>query len=237
MLEFTLNSSRNGKKSRWAKKYPRKRILKRGSEKAAGWYPHNWYDDSYHYFGGDLHKFLLANIGRPVDKVFSEFLKRCRRGTEKYNLRDKFYVMFKEKSDIDYSGGFYITNGIVNYKKRTKRPTSKPYTSMEDFNRATMPALGPICRVCDTTHTKQFLGIFRLAYDVKKRVYIVERSVFDSDLELQTRYKPCSIYAIGEGISEIYFASQYKVNSVSYQLYSNWYDQKPDSKYMFITRI
>lgn len=64
MIEFTLN--RNGKKSRWAKKYPRKRILKRGSEKAAGWYFHNWYDDDYHYFHGDLHKFLLKNVGRKV---------------------------------------------------------------------------------------------------------------------------------------------------------------------------
>lgn len=78
MIEFTLNRDRNGKKSRWAKKYPRKRILKRGSEKAAGWYFHNWYDDGYHYFHGDLHKFLLKNVGRPVDKVFSEFLQRCR---------------------------------------------------------------------------------------------------------------------------------------------------------------
>lgn len=71
MIEFTLNRNRNGKKSRWAKRYPRKRILKRGSEKAAGWYFHNWYDDGYH-----------------LDKVFSEFLQRCRRGTEKYNLRE-----------------------------------------------------------------------------------------------------------------------------------------------------
>lgn len=27
MIEFTLSRARNGKKSRWAKKYPRKRIL------------------------------------------------------------------------------------------------------------------------------------------------------------------------------------------------------------------
>ena len=40
MIEFTLNRNRNGKKSRWAKKYPRKRILKRGGEKAAGQYFH-----------------------------------------------------------------------------------------------------------------------------------------------------------------------------------------------------
>ena len=70
MLEFELKRSKKGKRSRWSKKYPRKRILKKGSEKAAGWYFHNWYDDNYHYFHGDLHKFLLKNVGRPVDKVF-----------------------------------------------------------------------------------------------------------------------------------------------------------------------
>lgn len=127
MIEFTLNRNRNGKKSRWAKRYPRKRILKRGSEKAAGWYFHNWYDDGYHYFHGDLHKFLLKNVGRPVDKVFSEFLQRCRRGTEKYNLREWFYDMFEEKENIDYRGGFYLSNGIINYKKKSKRPKG-PYT-------------------------------------------------------------------------------------------------------------
>lgn len=115
MIEFTLNRNRNGKKSRWAKRYPRKRILKRGSEKAAGWYFHNWYDDGYHYFHGDLHKFLLKNVGRPVDKVFSEFLQRCRRGTEKYNLREWFYDMFEEKENIDYRGGFYFAAFIIYY--------------------------------------------------------------------------------------------------------------------------
>lgn len=121
MIEFTINRNRSGKKSRWAKKYPRKRILKRGSEKAAGWYFHNWLDGGYHHFHGDLHKFLLKNVGRPVDKVFSEFLQRCRKGTEKYNLKELFYDMFEEKEDIDYRGGFYLSNGIINYKKRSKR--------------------------------------------------------------------------------------------------------------------
>lgn len=45
MIEFTLSRGGSGKKSRWAKKYPRKRILKRGSEKAAGWYFHKWSGD------------------------------------------------------------------------------------------------------------------------------------------------------------------------------------------------
>lgn len=143
MIEFTLNRNRNGKKSRWTKKYPRRRILKRGSEKAAEWYFHNWKDDSYHYFHGDLHKFLLKNVGRPVDKIFSEFLQRCRRGTEKYNLREWFYNMFKEKENIDYRGGFYLSNGIINYKKKRKRLkrsyVSLPFT-LQQLNTQSLPS-------------------------------------------------------------------------------------------------
>lgn len=127
MIEFTLNRNRNGKKSRWAKRYPRKRILKRGSEKAAGWYFHNWYDDGYHYFHGDLHKFLLKNVGRPVDKVFSEFLQRCRRGTEKYNLREWFYDMFEEKENIDYRGGFYLLTDGYKLDHRRQYPEGTEY--------------------------------------------------------------------------------------------------------------
>lgn len=85
MIEFTLNRNRNGKKSRWAKRYPRKRILKRGSEKAAGWYFHNWYDDGYHYFHGDLHKFLLKNVGRP--KALPLSVKTIRRSTLPIHIR------------------------------------------------------------------------------------------------------------------------------------------------------
>lgn len=105
MIEFTINRNRNGKKSRWAKKYPRKRILKRGSEKAAGWYFHNWLDDDYHHFHGDLHKFLLKNVGRPVDKVFSEFLQRCRKGTE---VASYFYMGIAKIAEVGLGVGFYV---------------------------------------------------------------------------------------------------------------------------------
>jgi hypothetical protein len=186
MIEFTLNRNSNGKKSRWAKKYPRKRILKRGSEKAAGWYFHNWYDDSYHYFHGDLHKFLLKNVGRPVDKVFSEFLQRCRRGTEKYNLKEWFYDMFKEKENIGYRGGFYLSNGIINYKKRGKKPESSCAPSplmLQQFNTQSLPSkrrLYDICKRAKETHEKQLLGTFYIStglYKTRKAtVYVVAKS-------------------------------------------------------------
>lgn len=190
MIEFTINRSRSGKKSRWVKKYPRKRILKRGSEKAAGWYFHNWYDDNYHYFHGNLHRFLLKNVGRPVDKVFSEFLQRCRRGTEKYNLRKWFYDMFKNKGDIDYTGGFYLSNGIINYKKRSKRPKDSyvpsPYI-LAQFNTQNLPSkrnLYNICKKAEETHEKQLLGTFYISdglYESRKAtVYVAAKSDYEA---------------------------------------------------------
>lgn len=81
MLEFKLKRSSNGKRSRWSKKYPRNRISHRGDEKYAYWFPNNWADEKYTYLHGKLGKFLKANLFRPVDKVFSEFLQRCRKET------------------------------------------------------------------------------------------------------------------------------------------------------------
>lgn len=75
MIEFGTKRSGGGKKSRLHKKFPRKKIDKVG-EKVAGWFRSNWDDDSYPYFSGNLRKFLLSNVGRPVDKVFSEFYRK-----------------------------------------------------------------------------------------------------------------------------------------------------------------
>lgn len=50
MIEFGLKKrATNGKKSRCLRKFPRKRILHRGDEKAASWFRNNWIDDNYIY--------------------------------------------------------------------------------------------------------------------------------------------------------------------------------------------
>lgn len=233
-LTFSLKKAHGGKRGRWSKKFPRKKIFTRRGEKAAYWFRNNWIDDSYTYLHGDIHKFLLANIGRPVDKVFSEFLKRCDKTAHKYNLKYRFYDYFEEKSEIDYHGGFYLTNGIVNYKKPTKKPKSKPYILIEDRNRAALPVLAPICRECDATHTKQFLGIFWLSYGTQKRVYLVEKNVYDTDLNLQVKYKPCYIHGVGRGINEC--LSWGYQDKPRYELYVGWYGENLFSKYIFITK-
>lgn len=235
MIEFELGRARNGKRYRWAKKFPRNKILHRGDEKSAYWFKNNWIDDNYSYFKGDLNKFLMSNVGRPVDKVFSEFLKRCRRGTEKYNLRKWFYDMFEEKSDIDYHGGFYITSGILNYKKRTEKPKLRSYVSIVDYNRQIMPDIVLLCKECESNHTKQLVGEFKLSYKVQKRVYLIEREVWLNDLKLQAHYRLCSIYGVGKGVSKSVWNSQDKMYKVSYEVWDSYSWSLPE--FVFITKI
>lgn len=186
MIEFTLNKNSKGRRSKWSKKYPRKGILRKGSDKAVGWCPHNWIDDNYYYLGGDLTRFLLANVGRPVDKVFSKFLQRCRKSTRKYNLKERFYSMFKSKEDIDYKGGFYLSNGIINYKKKSIRPKDSYVPSpfvLAQFNIQNLPSgksLYDICKKAEETHEKQLLGTFYILTDLyksrKATVYVATKS-------------------------------------------------------------
>ena len=237
MIEFGLKKrATNGKKSRCLKKFPRKRILHRGDEKAASWFRNNWIDDNYIYFKGNLGRFLKSNVGRPVDKVFSEFLDRCNKSARVYNLRKWFYDMFKEKSEIGWSGGFYITNGILNYKKRTKKPKSKSYISMCDYNRQLIPDIAALCKQCEISHLKQPMGVFGLVHNVQKSVYVVERSVWLSDLKLQAHYKLCSIYGVGRGVSKIVWNFQDKMYRATYELWDGYrWDNLPE--FVFITKI
>ena len=236
MIEFGLKRSRNGKKSRFLKKFPRKRILHRGDEKAAFWFRSNWIEDNYRYFNGNLNKFLLSNVGRPVDKVFSEFLDRCNKSANVYNLRKWFYDMFEEKSEIGWSGGFYITNGILNYKKRTKKPKSNPYIGIGDYNRQLMPDIVTLCKKCESSHLKQLVGEFKFTYNIQKRVYLVEREVWLNNLKLQFHYRLCSIYRVGKGVSKSVWNSQDKMYKATYELWDGWgWSKLPE--FVFITKI
>lgn len=230
MIEFDVERAGNGRRTRIKRKFPRKKVLHRGDEKLCNWYPNNWDEDNYPYFHGNLTKFLMSNIGRPVDKVFSKFLSRCKKSASRYNLKQEFYDMFEKKEDIDYTGGFYLTNGIVNYRKRTKRPYHS-YINIEDFNRAAMPSLTAICKKCESTHTKQYLGVFYISYYSRKRVYVVERSVYDADLKLQSKYKPCYIHGVGRGVVEESWGYRIK-----YLTYVGWYGEHLESKFIFITK-
>lgn len=107
MIEF----KERGRGTKWHHKTPRSRINRLSGDRA------KW------AFNG-IERFLEVNISRPVNKVYSEFLERCDKSTKSYNLKKIFYDHIEEKENITWYGGFYVTNGILNYKKRTSRPKS-----------------------------------------------------------------------------------------------------------------
>lgn len=47
-----------------------------------------------------LEKFLLANVGKPIDKVYSEFLKRCGKSVRRYNLKREFYRSIQKMESL-----------------------------------------------------------------------------------------------------------------------------------------
>lgn len=246
MIEFGVKRASNGRRTRIKRKFPRKEILHRGDEKLCNWYPDNWDDDNYPYFHGNLTKFLMSNIGRPVDKVFSKFLSRCKKSALRYNLKQEFYDMFEKKEDIDYTGGFYLTNGIINYKKRSNPPYPKRPVSISDLNRELLPRnLNILCKRCVETHLPQLLGKFWLDCESKREVFIIEREVFDTGWMFDVRtyraisnYRRCFVWGLGSGVNERSWTSQDKAYPrVTYELngtYASIYDN-PDI--VFITKI
>lgn len=100
MIEF----KERGRGTKWHHRTPRARINRLGGDrvayKEANWFKNNWEDDRGKWAFNGIERFLKVNIGRPVNKVFSEFLERCDKSTKSYNLKKIFYDHIKEKDEI-----------------------------------------------------------------------------------------------------------------------------------------
>lgn len=179
------------------------------------------------------------------NKVYSEFLERCDKSTRLYNLRRIFYRYIEEKEDIGWQGGFYVTNGILNYKKRTSRPWScKPlsgYINMEEYNRNNMPKLKPICELADETHKKQLVGTLYCGYSGEpKLVYLIRKEDWlDIGNGDSLRYKLCTISGVGDSVIRSVYSRMSKPDAITYSLHYSWFagaSKDPRSDYLFITK-
>lgn len=246
-IEFNRVKSHS---SKWSKKYPRTRINNHGGDRkaaiAAGWYKFNWEDDHINMLDSKLiTRFLKSNIGRPIDKVFSEFLEKCDSKLRKhYPLKQEFYSYIEEKEDIKWLGGFYVTNGILNYKKRVKyNPPQYPikfscitYGEAENYNITNMPKNKDIVLICEKankTKSPQYLGnlcVYEGRNIVKKSVYIIDIDAYTPTFE------PCRIAGYGNGIGIFNFPSQSRYN-VATAVFSDllWCDDK--IRYKLATKI
>lgn len=68
----------------------------------------------------EIKGFLKARTGRPVDKVFSEFLSEMRKHRRNYDPQQVFHQIVSADGH-SCRHGFYVTNGILNYERKRKR--------------------------------------------------------------------------------------------------------------------
>lgn len=174
-LTFGLKRS-STKSKRTHKKFPRCKFkdptaIPRNL-KELGYCKHNWNDDDYTYLNGDIKKFLKFHIGHPINKVFSKFLSRCN-NLGRFNPKEEFYSFIQNKEDIDSQrGGFYVTNGILNYKKPVKKSNyqviNKYNENQKRFNKL---YLRPLIKALIELRVPQCIGKYLLR-EGEKTIYI-----------------------------------------------------------------
>lgn len=104
------------------KRFPRATINNKGGDRKAFKVVTSCWGYKDYYDHKQVYRFLRANVGRPMNNVLHDFIGKCGKSVTDYSPREILYKYIQEKEDIDWWGGFYITNGILNYKPRKKRP-------------------------------------------------------------------------------------------------------------------
>lgn len=237
MITFKARKNRNGRKSRGWSKFPRgtKRIKNFEGTYVRMRYPY-WYG-----YGTitteNLKRFLLANVGRPVNKVYSEFLKRC--DSSVYDPKYKFFRRLKKKEEIDSRwGGFYVTNGILNYKKR-KKPTTRKTISYADLNEQSMPEKSRILEICKQAERSQkavFLGRFYVYACPDWNYRLASVYVIPTRINYLTRARNVTVVGIGVGITLFEEACGYKPKTqVEFVMRDSSLQHNTDT-YEFITK-
>lgn len=221
MLRFGTRRGSNGKKSRSITKFPRgAKVLKNYEgthlpmRKLFGW------EEGYMVTAEKMKRFLLSNVGRPVDKVYSEFLKRCDKTIT--NPKETFFEWIKKKDELDYWGGFYITNGILNYKKKRKTIKRK-FISYESLNKEILP------------HKEEILKACRKAKEAQGPVLLGRFYVYDRDYSYNSRLK--TIYVIPKDVPSFYTKN---VNIIGFgagvDVYEESFNYKLRSRVIFLQR-
>lgn len=185
MIEFGLKHKGS---SGWKKKFPRKEIEK-GDFKHLSMHDHFKFGYDRNYNDGwlsfnDLRHFIKANVGRNVDTVFSEYVRRAKRFDHYVNLKKKFYdaldPLHRWKSDYIIDS----QNKIVKIKEeKDKRITAKQAML---YNEQHYPSnMKPYLKENQLVPFKEFY--FRTHWYgpwEKKLVYICSKDWYDTVLSI-----------------------------------------------------
>lgn len=197
---LTFNNTRSShKRNRTTKKFPRHKLKDFNTIpknlKEWGYCKHNWNDDDYTYTKGNMKRFLMSNLGKPIDTVYSKFLKRWKSFE---NPKEEFYHYIKD-SIVESIGGFYLVNGILNYKTPTKKKLS---ISKADINRERFKNLdmSSLINTLYSVRVPQCLGRFWVG-DTERTIYM------DNHIYVQDSYsfayknrQQCGIVGVGYGL-------------------------------------
>lgn len=126
--EFKMKGRGNGRKSRLYKKTKRASMnrmdashlpMRVQSEKNGYWGQTSRGRGQFSY--KEVRDFLMARVGRPVNDVFSEFVVEMKKHKQNRPIKTIFdsFLDYEEERMKGYkwASGFYVTNGILNYKK------------------------------------------------------------------------------------------------------------------------
>lgn len=183
MIKFGTRKQGNGKRSRGHNKFSRgTKAMKNFEGSKLSMRVGKWTEISIR--AEHLFRFLHSNIGRPVDKVFSEFIARCDKSI--YNPKETFYDWIEKKEEIDPRwGGFYVTNGILNYKKRKREHNKKKpsfYDTCLQFNRKNFPDNNTLKLVCNKSVRNGLTLLGKFYVLTNYREGIVLKNVFVRDV-------------------------------------------------------
>lgn len=152
-----------------------------------------------------ISRYLKSQIGKPIDKIYSVLKSRCKKC--EFTWQDLMSFIDEKDEIIGLKGGFYLSNGILNWKKgKPVKLGSAPYYATVDWNTKTMPShltIRKICEVAKETHTKQKLAKLHIRlgqYQSKTRfaqVYVIH----EDDLLNDWRVEPSNVAGFGNQLS------------------------------------
>lgn len=142
-IEFKMSRGNNGRKSRLYKRIKRASLnridaphlpMRVHSDKGGYWGRTNPYPAYSSY--KKISKFLMERVGKPVNIVFSEFLSEMKKFKQKKDLKELFYSHIdyeRNKMRFGWGEGFYVSNGILNYRN-DYRKNQKPPKKFIEYN-------------------------------------------------------------------------------------------------------
>lgn len=139
MIEFGLKHKHS---SGWHKKFPRQKI-ERENPMRLGMHEHlrfrnEWFEGRDGYLSWkDLEKFFEANLGKNVDKVFSEFVKRAKRFDHDVSLRERFFDALTVDKRWPPKYTIDSQNRIVKYVKEPSKGITRIQAA--EYNKAHLP--------------------------------------------------------------------------------------------------